>query len=119
MAYMRGNYYLWSDGDNLHIWMADGYDSWDEAGWALEKDDKRSADRLNALGVSIPEKVMDAFVMMRFAQMIDEGIVDKAIDRAVGEYGGNIGSMILTKNAEKLKAALARIKLDNDDGTAT
>lgn len=100
MAYMRGNYYLWSDADNLYIWVADGYDSWDEADWALDKDGKRSADRLNASGVSIAEKVMDAFVMMRLAQMLDEGTTGEAIDRAIGEYGGNIGSTMLVKNAE-------------------
>ena len=113
---MRGGYYLWSDGDNLHIWVADGYDSWDKAGWALDKDGKRSADRLNASGVSIPAKVMDAFVMMRLAQMIEEGLVSEAIDRAVGEYGGNFGSAMLAKKHPKLKAALTQIKLD--DGTA-
>lgn len=107
MAYMRGNYYLWSDGDNLHIWVADGYDGWDEAIWAVDDDGERRADRVNASGVSIPEKVMDAFVMMRLAQMIDAGLVDEAIDCAVGEYGGNWGSTVLAKNAEKLKAALA------------
>jgi hypothetical protein len=119
MAYMRGDYYLWSDGNNLHIWVADGYDGWDDAGWVFDKDGKRSADRVNASGVSIPEKVMDAFVMMRLAQMIDKGLAGEAIDRAIGEHGGNFGSAILAKNAEKLKAALAQIKLDKDDGTAT
>jgi len=119
MSYMRGDYYLWSDGENFHVWVADGYDNWDEAGWALDKDGKRSADRLNASGVGIPEKVMDAFVMMRLAQMIDEGLVDEAIDRAVGKFGGNVGSTVLAKNAQKLKTALAQIKLDKDDGTAT
>jgi hypothetical protein len=115
MAYMRGDYYLWSDGDNLHVWVANGYDGWDEAGWALDKDGKRSADRMNASGVSIPEKVMDALVMMRLAQMIDEGLVGEAIDRAVGEYGGNVGSTTLAKNAEQLKTALMQIKLDNNE----
>ncbi len=119
MAYMRGNYYLWSDGERLHIWMADGYDSWDEAGWALDNDGKRSADRLNASGVSIPEKVMDAFVMMRLAQMLDEGTTGGAIDRAISEYGGNFGSTMLAKNAQKIKAALAQIKLDKIDRTAS
>jgi hypothetical protein len=55
---------------------------------------------------------MDAFVMMRLAQMIDEGLVGEAIDRAVGECGGNFGSTMLAKNAKKLKTALAQIKLD-------
>ncbi len=114
MAYMRGDYYLWSDGDNLHIWVADGYDSWDEAIWAVDDDGKRNADRLNASGVSIPERVMDAFVMMRLAQMIDEGLVGEAIDRVIGEYGGSGGSSLLAKNTQKLKAALSEIKLDKD-----
>ncbi len=56
MSYMRGEQYLWSDGDRLHIWIADGYDGydgWDEAGWACDADGKRSAERKNG---SQPEK---------------------------------------------------------------
>ncbi|MGH7597735.1 MAG: hypothetical protein ACREOI_15405 [bacterium] len=56
---------------------------------------------------------------MRLAQMIDEGLVGEAIDRAIGEHGGNFGSTLLAKNAQKLKTALAQIKLDKGDGTAT
>jgi hypothetical protein len=50
--------------------------------------------------------------MMRLAQMTDEGTTDEAIDRAVGEYGGNFGGTMLAKNGQKLRAALAQIKLD-------
>jgi hypothetical protein len=47
--------------------------------------------------------------------IIEDGIAGEAIDRTVGEHGGNFGSSMLAKNAEKLKAALAQIKLDKDE----
>jgi len=34
MSYMRGEYYLHSDHENIYIWAADGYDHWDESIWA-------------------------------------------------------------------------------------
>ena len=33
MAYMRGSFYLWQDGANVHIWSRNGYDGWDESVW--------------------------------------------------------------------------------------
>lgn len=32
MAYLRGDQYVWSDEERLHIWVADGYDGWGESG---------------------------------------------------------------------------------------
>jgi hypothetical protein len=106
---MRGDHYLWSDGTNLHVWVADGYDGWDQAGWAVDEDDKRAKDRIKASGVGIPEKIMDEFVVMRLAQMIDEGVINDAIDRAVSHNRGNAGCMTLEKNAQKLKEALENV----------
>jgi hypothetical protein len=107
---MRGEYYLWSDSENcLHIWVADGYDGWDEAIWAMDEEgEKRRKDRLSASGTSIPEKVMDEFVVMRLAEMIDEGIVEQAIERAIAKWSGNFGCSALQKHAAKLKATFAQ-----------
>ena len=58
---------------------------------------------------------MDEFVMMRLAEMIDEGLVSQAIDSAIERGGGNVGCERLRSNAEKLKAALAEIKLDKPE----
>ena len=113
---MRGNYYLWSDGDNMHIWVADG-DGWDESGWNTGPNDQPRDFGLDAeskpSGVKIPEKMLNEFVMMRVAEMIHEDVVDETIDRAIKH--GNFGGMILKKNAEKLKTALSQIKLDEPD----
>ena len=110
MSYMRGDYYLWSDGaDVLHIWAADGYDGWDEAIWAIDEEEKRHENRLNASGVGIPEKKMDEFVVMRLAEMIKEGLVEETIDRTIEDYGGNFGCEALAKSAESLKAALRQV----------
>ena len=110
MSYMRGENYLWSDGSRLHIWVADGRDGWDESIWASDEEGKRREERLNAGGVSISEGVMDEFVMMRVAQMIEQNLVEEAVTRAVAHNGGNFGCEALAKNAEKLKTIIGEIK---------
>ncbi|MEJ7714020.1 MAG: hypothetical protein WKF84_30275 [Pyrinomonadaceae bacterium] len=101
-------YYLWTDGgDVLHIWAADGYDEWDEVGWAVNK----RKDGLKPSGVGLPEKVLDELVVMRLAQMLEEGLVDEAIERAISKHGGNYGCYPLAHNAEHLKEALKGVKI--------
>jgi hypothetical protein len=113
MSYMRGDHYLWrDDAGRLHVWVADGYDGWDEAIWAVDEEGKRHDGHLNASGVSISEKVMDEFVVMRVAEMVREGSVDEAIDRAVTDYGGNFGCQALAQSAERLKAVLRQVRFE-------
>ena len=121
MAYMRGDYYLWSDESSLHLWAYDGYDWWDEAGWHRMDDGKDyPVDPMhlkdgenNASGVSIHQDIMDEYVMMRLAQMVHEGTVNAAIDRATAPEGrgGNVGGMMLAANADTLKQALSGLTL--------
>jgi len=59
MAYFRGDTYIWSDGDNLHLWSHNGMDSWDTTGWCLDEDEQRYPGYENASGVSVPEKIVD------------------------------------------------------------
>ena len=121
MAYMRGDYYLWADEKNLHHWAYDGYDCWDEAGWHLVEDGEEEivkpthlrGGKNTASGVSIPQDVMDEYVMMRLAQMLQEDKVNAAIDRALDPDGRgvNIGCLMLASNAGMLKQALSGLKL--------
>ena len=121
MAYMRGDYYLWTDESGLHLWAHDGYDGWDEAGWHRVDADEVDVVRPthlkngenNASGVSIHQDIMDEYVMMRLAQMVYESTVNAAIDRATapGGRGGNVGGMMLAANADTLKQALSGLTL--------
>lgn len=112
MSYMRGRYYLWRDDTRLHIWAADGYDGWDDSVWAAAPDQNREADGSRASGVSIPMEVIDELVVARIAQMIDEGLVASAIERAAAKHGRNFGCQLLASNAERLIGALQRIVLE-------
>ena len=108
MSYIRGDNYLWTDGGNvLHIWLADGYDEWDKREWAADKRQRG----LRPSGVGIPEEVLDELVMMRLAQIIEEGIVDETIDRAIANHGGNYGCYPLIYNSEKLKQAMKQVEI--------
>jgi hypothetical protein len=120
MAYMRGDYYIWSDGvDRVHLWVKDGYDGWDRC-YEGEQEGTRRPGWENASGVCLPGEVMDEFVVMRLAQLILDGTVGAAIDRAVDPHGrgGSFGGMVLQQNAERLKAALVQIPLKMPEPSA-
>ncbi len=116
MSYMRGKYYIWTDTSGLHLWAYDGYDGWDEAGWHRVDDGEDypiepthlKDGQNNASGVSIHQDVMDEYVMMRLAQMVYEGTINAAIDRAIDPHGrgGNVGGMMLSANAHTVKRTL-------------
>jgi len=108
MSYSRGNYYIWSDGKRLHIWARDGHDTWDmPGGWAIGVDGRRKAGYEGASGVSIPENVANAFAVMRFAELLEDGILDAIIDHLVeGDAGCNFGGEALQNRAADIKEAL-------------
>src|SRR5687767_4556891 len=98
MAYLRGDHYIWSDGERLHIWVFNGADHWEDSGWAAELDGKRRGDRQAASGTSIPQPVIDDYVVMRLAELMDEGRVSQTIERALQH--GNFGGESLKERAE-------------------
>lgn len=101
MAYMRGPTYLWRDETNLHVWVEDGYDGWDQTGWG---ESAQGAGR--ASGVSIPVEVMDEYVVMRFAQLLQEGNIEQAIARALAKWDGNFGCAALKECATSIPRTL-------------
>lgn len=105
MAYLRGDHYVWADGsDRLHIWVHDGEDGWRET-WTTGADGSPKAGYENASGVSIPEAVMDEYVVMRFAELVASQTIDETIERAL-RFGknGNFGSQALAERADAIKA---------------
>lgn len=104
MAYLRGDQYVWDDGERLHIWVADGYDGWDESGWAVDEDGQRRSDAMNASGVSIPMEIMDEYVVMRLAQLLREGKLHETIARAIEDQ--NFGANALREDYREIERAL-------------
>ena len=106
MAYLRGDYYLWADdADRLHVWAFDGADAWADAGWAVGADGRHQAGYEQASGVSIPEEVMDEYVIMRFAELIESGKAAAALNRALrhGNFGGEALAARATVIREKIE----------------
>ncbi|MBM4297797.1 MAG: hypothetical protein FJ143_08660 [Deltaproteobacteria bacterium] len=97
MSYMRGDTYIWSDGTHVHFWARDGYDEWDQAGWH----DPNSTG--NPSGVALPQAIADEYVVMRMAEMIDEGCVTVAIEHALEKFRGNGGCIALANHADLLR----------------
>lgn len=110
MSYMRGDFYLWSDGERLHLWAANGHDSWDDSIWAHGVRNDRTGAGTRASGVALPLHVVDEFVAMRLAEIIDDKRLAAVIDRAVAVCGGNGGCHSLTAKAAALKAVLTKLE---------
>ena len=116
MSYMRGDNYIWHDGENLHLWVADGKDGWDQSVWytgitGKEPSDEEEGDpNVKASGVMIAESVLDKFVVMRLTEMIQERKGREAVKRAISKWSGNGGCLALDKCAEQLYAALAGLE---------
>ena len=123
MSYMRGDNYIWHDGENLHIWVADGQDGWDQSVWHTgvtgkePSDEEESNSGVKASGVMISESVLDEFVVMRLAQMIEERKAPEAINRAISKWSGNGGCVALNNYAARLEAVLAKLEDDMSNET--
>lgn len=85
MTYLMGCYYVWRSNGGIHIWSADGYDSWDISGWATDYDEQsgetfRKVGMEDASGIGIPIEIFDKLVLMRFAEMLEEGSISATIN---------------------------------------
>ncbi len=109
MAFMRGDTYVWSDGDRVHLWASDGYDYWDDSIWACAEDEGRRDDRCAASGVGVPEDLMNELAVMLVAKMVADGSFAETVDRAVSKWHGNTGCGILEQLADELKHAAAAV----------
>ncbi len=98
MSYMRGACYIWGDDERVHVWAEDGYDSWDESSWAEGvSDGSGSAQNERASGVCVPHVAMDAFVVMRLAELVAEQRGGTVVEAAVAQLGGNGGCLAPTE----------------------
>lgn len=101
MSYTRGDNYIWRSDDRVHLWIADGEDGWAESGWNEARSHPMPG------GVAVPQAVMDEYVVMRFAELLQDQQVGQAVERALARNGGNGGCSALGKVAEQLKRLVA------------
>lgn len=91
MAYIRGANYIWHDDERVHVWAADGLDNWQDSGWIEDvqtPDTARPADG-GPSGVAVSQDVADLYVVMRFAELMQQRRVPEIVERAVADCGGN------------------------------
>jgi hypothetical protein len=96
MSYMRGKYYIWTSGlskkdRRVHIWVGSTDRLMQQSGWA----EQFKVDQI--MGASLPEKVFDELVVMRYAQLQGQGVVESIANRAMRKYSGNVGCQALCK----------------------
>lgn len=106
---MLGRQYVWVDDTHVHFWSAEGYDGWDESSWVQNFEapsDRRSAAFGRPSGVSLRQKVVDEYVVMRMAELVSTGEIVETIDRAIANHGEQSGCRALTAQAGFLRAAL-------------
>ena len=97
MSYTRGDNSLWSGGERVHLWIADGEDNWAECVWNEGNPHPRPG------GVAVAQDVMDEYVVMRFAELVRDKQVGPAVERALARHTGNGGCGALATLAERLK----------------
>jgi hypothetical protein len=123
MSYMRGDTYIWHDGENLHLWSADGTDGWDQSVWYTgvtgkePRDDRQGYVEVKASGVMLPESVLDEFVLMRLAEMLQQRKAREAVNRAISKLSGNGGCLALNMYAEQLEAIFADLEDNSSNET--
>jgi hypothetical protein len=94
VAYTRGETYIWSDGEHLHIWADTGMDDWAQM--------ERYQDMPDASGVQISEPLADELAVMRFAELLASGDVADVVTRALTNWKGNSGCLALERFAAQL-----------------
>ena len=97
MSYLRGKYYVYTGDDGVHLWV--GSDAFEGTTWSEE----RYVDR--CMGAVIPEEVFDALVVMRYAELQEEKLVEKVEKKTIKKYSGNFGSYALLRK-HKIKTEL-------------
>lgn len=115
MSYMRGPCYVWRDDECVHIWAENGYDGWDDSGWAEGRKPSQipeSAERAGASGVGIRQEVADAYVVMRLAELVCEQRIGPVVESAVADFSGNGGCLALRELAAALVGVLEPIGSD-------
>ena len=101
MAYLRGDYYIWGDGEDIHVWIGEAATGGGEGG---PREDGYAYD-----GIYLPYEVLDVYVVMRFAELLYDGTVEPTIERALCH--GNFGGVILEENVEEIKQAVKLVKI--------
>jgi hypothetical protein len=97
---MRGKFYIWrgttSEKESLvHIWVGPDEDLMKNSAWAEQfKEDQ-------IMGAALPETIFDELVVMRFAQLQEEGKVDHVEERAISKSAGNLGCDALSRKHGK------------------
>jgi hypothetical protein len=104
---MRGDYYLWRDEDRLHLWAGDGYDGWDESGWAEGREVTVAQGDAAPSGLGLRQEVVDEYVAMRLAEMVRERLLAGAVERALDKHGGNFGCSALRELRPVILAAFS------------
>jgi len=95
VSYTKGDTYIWSDGEFLHLWAEEGLDHW--------RTIEQYEGKPNASGVQVPESVADQFAVMRFAELLKLGEASASLEEALRQWAGNSGCHALEELAPVLR----------------
>ena len=80
MAYMHGLWYVWSDGECLHVWGPPDPAQWEDG----------------RVGLAIPNKTAEELALMLVSQM-DTKTLKRVARRVKKKHGGNFGADAVVK----------------------
>jgi hypothetical protein len=97
MAYMRGDPYVWSDSERLHIWSASGAEDISQM--------EGFEDGPAAAGISLTHDQMDTLALMLVAELVRSGKLAPAIEHALATHGENFGGVALRELGSRIAEA--------------
>lgn len=89
MSMMRFPVYVWGDGRRWHLWPRQGQEKHAYTSPAVEYIDGYPD---FTPGIAISEKLFDELVVIRFAQIVREGRLQKVLKRVRKKGSGNFGT---------------------------
>lgn len=104
MAYIRGANYIFQNSERVHFWATDGFDSWQDSVWfvGVQSEATEGRPEVGPSGVGLDQAVADLYVVMRFAELVQQRLVREIAERAVDECAGNGGCLALQALAPRL-----------------
>ncbi len=85
MAYVRGDYYIWGNEDGVHFWGVTGEDGWRGSIWHVSAMERHKGEGVEPGGTWIPAPVVDQFVVMRLAELVEQGRFSEIAQQLVEE----------------------------------
>jgi hypothetical protein len=133
MAYMRGHFYIWGDGENVHFWHGNHVFDGEPIKGQINGPEGRPEDNTlcqypqdyahgvgptggdGGSGIALPNYIVEEFCVMYWSRMSDEERAD-AVKRVIDKYGGGNFGADAVMEAAKLPTVMDVVMQSIEEG---